>query len=112
MFLTPTKWVEIFDATIQNNEENFQLKTELNKVEKDTILSLPNLNDTVKKKELPVHVILRVNDYAKVKMQERPRIGQPGNPIAELTQFGQFIMSPGHESNFSSIVFKYPCPGL
>ena len=44
MFLTTTKWVEIFDATIQNNEGNFQLKTELNEVEKDTILSLPNLN--------------------------------------------------------------------
>ena len=70
------------------------------------------LNDTVKKKELPVHVILRVNDYAKVKMQERPRIGQPGSPIAELTQFGQFIMSPGHESNFSSIVCSLDVLGI
>ena len=42
MFLTTTKWVEIFDTTIQNNEGNFQLKTQLNKVEKETILSLPN----------------------------------------------------------------------
>ena len=44
MFLTTTKWVEIFDATIQNNEGNFQMKTQFNKVEKDTILSLPNPN--------------------------------------------------------------------
>ena len=123
MFHTTTKWVEIFDVTIQNIEGNFELKTQLNKVEKDTLLSLPNpnyleiishyphlndikLNDIVKKKELPVHVILGVSDYAKIKMQERPRIGQPGDPIAELTRFGWFIMSPGHESNLTHLLFS------
>ena len=66
-------------------EGNFELKTQLNKAEKDTLLSLPNpnyleiishyphlndikLNDMVKKKELPVHVILGVSDYTKIKM--------------------------------------------
>ena len=123
MFHTTTKWVKIFDVTIQNIEGNFELKTQLNKVEKDTVLSLPNpnypeiishyphlndikLNDIVKKKELPVHVILGVSDYAKIKMQERPRIGQPGDPIAELTRFGWFIMSPGHESNLTHLLFS------
>ena len=65
-------------------EGNFELKTQLNKAEKDTLLSLPNpnyleiichyphlndikLNDIVKNKKLPVHVILGVNDYAKIK---------------------------------------------
>ena len=102
MFHTTTKWVERFDVTIQNIEGNFELKTQLNKAEKDTLLSLPNpnyleiishyphlndikLNDIVKKKELPVHVILGVSDYTKIKMQDRLRIGQPGDPIAELT---------------------------
>ena len=123
MFYTTTKWVEISDVTIQNIKGNFELKTQLNKVEKDTLLSLPNpnyleiishyphlndikLNDIVKKKELPVHVILGVSDYAKIKMQERPRIGQPGDPIAELTRFGWFIMSPGHESNLTHLLFS------
>ena len=123
MFHTTTKWVEIFDVTIENIEGNFELKTQLNNVEKDTLLSLPNpnyleiishyphlndikLNDIVKKKELPVHVILGVSDYAKIKMQERPRIGQPGDPIAELTRFGWFIMSPGHESNLTHLLFS------
>ena len=83
MFHNTTKWVEILDVTIQNIEGNFELKTQLNKVEKDT-LTLPDpnyleiishyphmndikLNDIVKKKELPVYVILGVSDYAKIK---------------------------------------------
>ena len=91
MFHITVKRVEIFDVTIQNIEGNFELKTQLNKVEKDTLLSLPNpnyhfpdlnnikLNDIVKKKKLPVHVILGVRDYAKIKMQEKSRIGQSGD---------------------------------
>ena len=124
MFHTTTKWVEIFDVTIQNTEgNNFELKTQLNKVEKDTLLYLPNpnyleiishfphpndikLNDAAKKKELPVHVILGVDGYAKIKMQERHRTGQPGDSIAELTRFGWFIMSPGYESNLSHLLFS------
>ena len=73
------------EVTIQKIEGNFELETHRNKVEKYTLLSLPNpnylgiisyfphlndikLNDTVKKKELPVHVILDVSDYAKIKI--------------------------------------------
>ena len=76
MFHTTTKWVEIFDVAIQNIEENFDLKTQLNKVEKVTLLSLPNpnyleiisyfphlndikLNDIVKKKESCVLVTMQ-----------------------------------------------------
>ena len=43
MFHTTTKWVERFDVTIQNIEGNFELKTQLNKAEKDTLLLYPNL---------------------------------------------------------------------
>ena len=85
MFHSTTKWVEILGVTIQNTEGNFKLKTQLNKAEKDTLLSLPNpnyleimshyphlndikLNGIVKKKELHVHAILGVSDYAKIKM--------------------------------------------
>ena len=51
-------------------------------------------------------MILGISDYAKIKMQERHRIGQPGDPIAELTQFGWFIMSLVHESNLSHLLFS------
>ena len=104
-------------------EGNFELKTQLNEVEKDTLLSLPNpnyleiishyshlngikLNDIVEKKELSVHVTLGVSDYAKIKMEERPRIEQPGDSIAELTRFGWFIMSLGHENNLTHLLFS------
>ena len=100
---------------MQNTEENFEFKTQLNKLEKDTVLYLPNpnyqafishlphlneikLNDTVKEKELMVHVTLGVSDYAKIKMLQRSRIEQPGDPIAELTRFGWFIISLTHVS--------------
>ena len=85
MFHSTTKWVEILGVTIQNTEGNFKLKAQLNKAEKDTVLSLPNpnyleimshyphlndikLNGIVKKKELHVHAVLGVSDYAKIKM--------------------------------------------
>ena len=123
MFHTTTKSVEIFNVTIQNTEGNFEFKTQLNKVEKDTLLSLPNpnyqeiishfphlndmkLNNTVKNKELLAHVMLGVSNYAKIKIQERPRIRQPDDPVAELTRFGWFVMSPSHESNMSFLLFS------
>ena len=78
MFHTTTKWVEIYDVTIQNIEVNFELShyPHLNDIK---------LNDIVKKKEFPEHVILDVSDYANIIMQERPRVEQPGDPIAELS---------------------------
>ena len=51
-------------------------------------------------------MILGVSDYAKLKMQERPRIGQPGDPSAESTRFGWYIMSLGHESNISDLLYS------
>ena len=43
MFHTTTKWVEILDVTIQNIEGDFELKIQLNKVEKDTLLLYPTV---------------------------------------------------------------------
>ena len=43
------------------------------------------INDHDKKFELPVHVILGVNDYTRI---ERPRVGLPGEPIVELAKLG------------------------
>lgn len=38
-----------------------------------------------------------VSDYVKIKTETRPRIGHPGEPVAEWIQFGWTIMSPGNE---------------
>ena len=53
------------------------------------------INDTDTKKELSVHVILGAGDYTKIKTQERARVGQPGEPIAELTKLGWVVISQG-----------------
>ena len=57
------------------------------------------MNDDDVKDTLPVHVILGRGEYAKIKTQTRPRIGDERDqaPIAELTKFGWFLMGPGYE---------------
>ena len=41
---------------------------------------------------LPADIILGVNDYTKIKMQERPRVGLEGEPLAELTKIRWVIV--------------------
>ena len=53
------------------------------------------LNDYDTKSELSIHIILGISDYTKIKTPERARIGSPGEPIAELTKLGWYIVSPG-----------------
>ena len=59
----------------------------------------------IKKLELPFHVILGVNDYTKTKTQERPRMGLPREPIADLTKLGWLILLPGKENVSTAILF-------
>ena len=55
------------------------------------------MNDVDTKSHLPVHIILGAGDFAKLKTESVPKIGEPGQPVAELTKFGWIIMSPGKE---------------
>ena len=83
-------------------------------VEKDVLLSLPNpryeemiakyshfkgvtMEDTDKKDELPIHMVLRTGVGSSIKMKVLPRVGNPDEPTAEQTQFGWVIQSPGRE---------------
>ena len=59
------------------------------------------INDHDKKVEFPVQVILGVNDYTKIKTQERPRVGLPGKPIAELTKLGWIIFITWKRKRFN-----------
>ena len=47
-----------------------------------------SMNDDDTKPELPVHIILGASEYALVKTEAMPRVGHPGKPVAERTQFG------------------------
>lgn len=48
-------------------------------------------------------MILGITDYTKTKTQQRARMGLPGNPIAELSKQGWFIVSLGKENEITNI---------
>ena len=91
---------------IENVRRDESFETELCKVERRTLLLLlpnPHYSDLIKryswsmritmddndpKEEFPVHVILGASDYSRIKTMTKPRIGEPGEPVAEQTQLG------------------------
>ena len=106
--------LEIYKVKVQALDSDYELETKLTKVNKSELLFVENpkynnllqkyhhlkevnLNETETKKSLPIHVALGSGEYARVKTQERPRVGNEGEPIAELAKLGWFVMSPGTE---------------
>ena len=98
-----TKSIPVYAVEIRDSDHEFKFQTEINKLEKSVLLELPNpeyknlqhsyqrlkdikINDHDKKLELPAHVILGVNDYTRIKTQERPGVWLSREPIAELTK--------------------------
>ena len=59
-------------------------------------------HDNDEKPELPVHLILGASEYARIKTETKPKIGQPSEPVAELTKFGWTILSPGKETDLTT----------
>ena len=141
MLGSTSKVIGVYGVTISSLNGKFRLKTEVTKVDRGTLLSLDNpkygevlqkythlervhMDDDDTKAELPVHIILRVSDYAKIKTENKPKIGRHGEPVAELTQFGWTIMSPGKKVDFSNMfltqtaatdyeeLMQTGCPGI
>lgn len=56
------------------------------------------------KPHLQVHVMLGLSDYAAMKTSEWPRVGLPGEPVADKTKLGWTIMSPGTESDHTNML--------
>jgi len=121
MMMTATSQkIEMYKVQISNIKGDFSLPATLSKVDKGVLLTVPNprytevisqhqplrgviTDDGDTKQELPIHVILGASEYAKLKSSTVPRVGKPGEPVAELTSFGWTIMSPGAETNLSSV---------
>ena len=97
------KTIPVYSVEIRDSEHEFKFQTEIKKLEKSVLLELPNpeyqnlqnsyqrlknikINGMIKKLELPVHVILGVNDYNRIKIQESPRVSLPGLPTADLSK--------------------------
>ena len=72
---------------MQDVNEKHSFNTELNKLEREVFLTLPNpeyskilkkyqhlrkvhMNDTDEKEQLPVHIVLGASDFAKIKMEK------------------------------------------
>ena len=95
----------------QDLKSESTLTTQLNKLEKEVLLTLSDLkynemineynylggvpmHDTETKNQLPTHITLGASDLAKIKMGTCPRVGQTGEPFVEQTRMGWVIMSP------------------
>ena len=93
------KSIPVYSEEIRGSDYEFKFQTEINKLEKSLLLELPNpefknsqnsyqhlkdikINDHDKKRQLPVHVILGMNDYARIKTQEIPKPELRGEPVA------------------------------
>ena len=62
------------------------------------------MNENQAKSTLLIHVFVGASDFTKIKTQERPRIGEIGDPAAKLTKLGWVIMSLGKKSSHSNVL--------
>ncbi|KAK3716737.1 hypothetical protein QZH41_006308 [Actinostola sp. cb2023] len=109
-----TKEIELSTIEVKALSGQFKLSVEVTKVDKSELLYLDNpkyeeliktyshlkgieMADHDEKDQLPVHLILGAGEFAKLKVSSPPKIGQPGEPVGELTRFGWTIMSSGTE---------------
>ena len=113
--------LEIYEAVIESVGGDFQMEVNLTKVNKEELLSVDNphykelinkyshlkgveVGDQDPKVQLPIHVVLSSGEYARIKTNTKPRVGQDGEPIAELTRLGWFVMSPGKEFDHNKML--------
>ena len=111
---TSVSRLETYKSCVESVYGDFKMDVNLIKVNKGELLTLDNpnydsviakyphlkgveLRDRDTKPRLPVHIILGAGEYARVKTETPPHIGKDGEPVAELTKLGWFVMSPGQE---------------
>ena len=115
LMASTTTRMEIHNSTISSKSGDYELEVDLIKVNKGTLLEVENLqykeliesyshlkgvkmDDYDTKPYLPVHIILGAGVFAKIKTDARSRIWKQGDPVAEHTKLGWFILSPGEET--------------
>ena len=94
---THTTQLELYDAELSSIDGEFKMDAKLTKVNKSHLLTIPNpqyqrmaatyshlqpvnIVDKDTEDQLPIHIILSVGDYAKMKTNTKPLIGKPGSP--------------------------------
>lgn len=90
----------------------FTLNSNVYKVARNTLLSLQNQkykeiieqtqhlrgiykSDHDAKPDLSIYIVLVAGGYARIKLEEMPRVGSPGELVAELTQIGWLLCLRG-----------------
>ena len=119
MLSTTEREIKVHKVVIKSLPGDFHLQTEVTKVNRNMLLKLENpgykqivqqynhlkgvdMDDVDMKQELPVHLILGTSEYAQIKTWTTPRIGKPGEPIAELTWL-RWTMSPSSEPDLTNM---------
>ena len=104
----------MYNSLIESIDGSFRMNVKLTKVNKGELLTVDNpkyqqlinnyshlkgieIKDRDTKQQLPVHVVLGSGEYARIKTETKPHIGKDGDPVAEKTKLGWFIMSLGQE---------------
>ena len=95
MLTTASRKISVYNLEIESVNRDFKLEVNVNRVERDTLMKLPNprhkdminkyahlkgvdTGDDDVKDELPVHLILGASEISKIKTEFRPRIGKLG----------------------------------
>ena len=121
MLGSTTREVELFTIKVRSIDGSAELTVDVTKVERLELLMINNphyqkiidsyahlkgveMTDCDPKPHLPVHLILRASEYAAIETSERPRVGLPGEPVAENTKLGWSIMSPGTEIDHTNVL--------
>ena len=98
LFGTSTKLVGIYNLRLNDISNKFHI--EVTRVERSDLLTLDNpkykeiianyshldgiiMQDEDEIERLPVQLILGAGDYSKIKTASKPRIGSPGEPVAD-----------------------------
>ena len=97
---------------ITNTKGDFTINTEVSKVDRAELISMPNphykdiiqtnthlqgvqMEDSDNKEYLPVQVILGASEYANTKAKGDVKVGQNGEPVTKYTTFGWVIIAGG-----------------
>ena len=106
----------VYDLEFRSIDHQFTLHMQVMKVNKMELLSIDNpnydvlikrylhlkgvtVNNDETKALLPIHAVFGSGEYVKIKTKTLLHIGATNAPIAELTKFRWFLMSPGAEFN-------------
>ncbi|XP_028405750.1 uncharacterized protein LOC114528320 [Dendronephthya gigantea] len=119
MMCSTVQKIEVYNVNVSSVTGKFAMEAEVSRVDKGVLLAVPNpsyaekinqyphlegvvMDDNDSKPVLPIHLILGASEYSRIKTDTKPKIGNPGEPVAELTALGWSLMSPGKEMNLSN----------